>query len=201
MNNEDKLYSIRLLKNDREKQQAAELRHQVFTQELGWVESIRTERDQFDNESEFLGVFENNRLLAHTRITPYNKPWMLDSVFRHLLTDHPMKSQEMAESTRYFVSSEHRDRIKKGGRSFYISELMHQGFFTYCISRGINKVYGVFTLTVCRLLQTQGMPITPLEKYSIINGDKVVAAIVNWAKLKPNRFIKPWTYDLFRMEF
>ncbi len=96
------MITARIIKDEKEIALAHRIRHEIFVDELGWVENdCRTplanemqEIDHFDQHSEFLGVFHGNELVSHTRITKDTAPWMLDSVFRHLLAT-PINKQQL----------------------------------------------------------------------------------------------------------
>lgn len=66
-----------------EMEQAYRLRHDVFVDKLKWVPGNieRLERDQYDEGSVHIGVFEDLDLVGYCRFTPYGKPWMLTGEF------------------------------------------------------------------------------------------------------------------------
>ncbi|PCI28981.1 MAG: hypothetical protein COB67_05195 [SAR324 cluster bacterium] len=189
----------RLIVTEEERAQAFRLRHDIFTEELGWTDSEKYETDEFDVGSDFLGLFDGNKLVAFTRITKHTSPWMFEKVdvFK-LLIDQPLvKTLDSVESTRYFVSRNFRGQHQINGYKVFYSQLFLYSFYEYCLMKGARKVYCVFLMPIFRLLRRQGLPIYRIDsKRKSSAKNLTVPTVIDWELLDPKKFFKTGLLEL-----
>ncbi|WP_176084520.1 acyl-homoserine-lactone synthase [Martelella sp. HB161492] len=161
--------------------QAFELRHKVFIDELRWdiaVESKNIEMDQFDTDDAIhhLSV-RDGRVVGYQRMLPTDKPHLLADIFPQLcMVDFP-RGPDIYELTRYCVDRSHRQSRREVGSVG--SELM-VGFIEWGLASGIRKVIIEFeTIWVLRALQL-GFFVQPLGLETQIGNQKIVASLVNF---------------------
>jgi N-acyl-L-homoserine lactone synthetase len=94
-----------VLTNPQEIEAAQRLRHRVFVDSLRWVTGCDgLEVDEYDDGAIVLGVSDGRILRGTFRIVPPPRPFMLESVFKDLLTDHSLvKTTETVEVSRLVV--------------------------------------------------------------------------------------------------
>lgn len=184
--------SIRLLSSEGDKNQFFALRHRVFTLEKQWVNSINFEKDEFDQNARFLGVFFHDYLVAATRIIYHDQPWMFDSVFAHLLCSPIEKEPQSVELTRYFVHPDYRKLQRVNGHRIRFSQILQQAFFSYAVLNNLRRAYCVFEYKVFWLFKYQNMPVENLNEGIEINEDMTTAipVVMRYENLDQVAFMK-----------
>ena len=85
----------------------AAYRYKVFVEYLGWdlpIEQAGAERDQFDRPDTLYVMVKDrsNRICGCARLLPTNEPYLLGTVFPHLMGNQPMPaSADIWELSRY----------------------------------------------------------------------------------------------------
>lgn len=115
-------------------------RHAVYVEEKKWVPASPDglEKDKYDTERavHFLG-YEDNRLIACSRLVPTSEPHLVQDRFRYLCTKPLPESEDVAEWTRGFILPEFRNRSKR-----IIFEFCY-GIIDYARREGIYQVGGI----------------------------------------------------------
>jgi N-acyl-L-homoserine lactone synthetase len=178
-----------------ELRRAHELRAEVFCRELKWVGSRddALERDEFDGDSVHIGVFEGGtRLVASVRLTHEGAPWMLDTVFQHLLPA-PIQRRHAMEASRLAVTTQSRNvRLKNGRR---VCDLLYKSAYAYCSLRGVRYLYMVTSDIVLRHMTRACLPCVPLARPKRMpDGVAAVPVVLNWDRIRDVPALRRW-YD------
>lgn len=184
----------KLLKTESEKRLSFSLRHEVFTKELEWVDSEEFEMDEFDKDSDVIGIFHGSKLVASVRITNHKTAWMIDKVLANFIENPVHKTPDSVETTRYLVSPQHRGKQQIGNTHFHYAQILQLAVYEYCRIRKIIKNYGVFLFSVYRLLKMQGVPIFRTDSKK--TKKESVPALVDWRRLNKKKFLR---VDLFQL--
>jgi len=146
------------------------LRHRVFVESLGWVTGCNgLECDEYDNGAIILGVSEGKVLRGTIRIVPPDRPFMLESVFRDLLTDHTLvKTADTVEVSRLAVDPDMTDRRQKRRTAVLLYYLlytwMRKNRMRYCYLVSTHKL-------MVSLRRLYGVPVKPLGR-AALTGDR-----------------------------
>ncbi len=178
-------------------EQVYRLRHQVFVEELGWSDLIKSdgiERDQFDRADAVHQIcVRDGKVAGYQRMLPTVKPHLLSDVFPELCEGPLPRGLDTFELTRYCVAPSYREGRR--GVSSVGSELM-AGFVEWGLACRVNKVIIEFeTIWVLRALQLKFL-VRPLGFETQIGNQKIVATLLefNRATLQSIReYRKHWT--------
>lgn len=162
--------------------QAYQLRAAVFCRELGWVGHVaqRHEIDEFDQFVHHLGIETQNNISSYLRIHPAGSPWMIDSVFRHVVPpDAALHKAGTCEVSRLAVAREYRGNLKFEGYSLFCRTM--QLMYTFCQLNSIHTIFTIVSVPVLRLLQDNGLPFKEADSLSLPSGrDTPVFATLSW---------------------
>lgn len=167
--------------------QAYNLRHKVFSQELGWVPETKNalEADNYDNYAISFGVFnELNKLIAFIRLIPSSAPFMIEKEFLSLVEpEHKIRKEaDTVEASRLCVVPEARNDVISGNFGVHsITMLLYKGIYHWCMKNDIRFLYLVVEYKIYRLLCARGFPCQLLGRPTLMpDGVIAVAAIMDW---------------------
>jgi len=173
-------FIIKTLGAPEELDQGYRLRHEVFSEELGWVpvSSDGKEVDGYDRGPvRYLGVFDEwGDLLGYARLILAPSPFMIDREFACLTNGaHGIeKSRDMAEITRLCV----RKQGRKGEFILRVSNLLYKGIYLLSINMGIRHLVMVVDKRYYRLLRLTGFPVKLVGNF-VVMPDSVQAAVIS----------------------
>lgn len=179
-------YCLRNLLTEQDFLQAFRLRHQVFSEALGWVEPRpdALEIDEYDAWGVPLGVFrDGERLVAYLRILPPHAPFMLERDFAVLVPAdcRLRKSPDTSEVTR-LTTIAFRDR---SAASQHLSLLAYKALYQWSVLNRIRYAYFVVEKAYFRCLRMTGFPCEPLGPARILNGGVAsVAVVLDWQRFR-----------------
>ncbi len=170
--------TIRIIQTREERDQAFQLRHAVYCQQLGWVPACPDgrERDRYDPGSTTLGVFaDHGQLLGLVRLIPPDRPFMLEDDFRALLPPgyRLHKGPDAAEITRLTT-------LARGMRSpgaAPVASLLYKAIYRWSCAGNVRFLYIVVETRFFERLRRRGLPCIALgPPYRFGAGPPVVAA-------------------------
>ncbi|WP_298140038.1 acyl-homoserine-lactone synthase [Acidiferrobacter sp.] len=155
--------TVRTLETCEDRNQAYELRHEVYCKTLRWVapRADGREYDRYDEDATTLGVFAANGVLAGlVRLIPPGHPFMLDDEFRALLSPGHLlpKGPEYAEVTRLTT----RPGVIKTPRPLLVSDLLYKAVYRWACVHGVRFLYLVVEARYLRHLRRRGLPCVPI---------------------------------------
>lgn len=150
------------------------LRYRIFVEEQKWSLpcTYPYEMDQFDTEDAvyFIYIDESDEIQGSMRLLPTTKPHLMTDVFPELCSGPPPSSDDIYESSRGSVRSEHRE----AGR---IWSTIVAGSYEFCLISGINQISFVVDMKLFSAWLAKGADINPLGPPCEINGSVCVAAL------------------------
>jgi N-acyl-L-homoserine lactone synthetase len=178
-----------------ELRRAHALRADVFCRELRWVGSshVALERDEFDGDSVHLAVFEGgSRLVAAVRLTRGDAPWMLDTVFRHLLPSHgALRRSGAVEASRLAVAPESRNARLAGGKR--VCDLLYKAAHAFCRAHGVRTAYMVTSDVVLRHMTRAGLPCAAMAAPTLMpDGVRALPVVLDWHALRRDPALHRW---------
>lgn len=153
------------------------LRYRVFVERQGW-EALRRpdgrDIDDFDNEdATYLLVTDQDGLVGGSRLTPLDRPNLLQTVFHGLVEDSlPAQPSLGADWTRFYVRPDRRE----GRRRAPESAALFCAVMEYALQEGLSFITFVSSIYMLEHGTAVGWRITPLGRASIIDGKPTVAA-------------------------
>lgn len=175
---------VKTLHTEEELFTAYHLRHQVMSEELGWVpiNSRKQEQDDYDRHAISLGVFDKRQdLRAYLRIVTSEHQFMLEKEFPFLMRpgSKVQKRKDTVEVSRLCVKPE--------ARQGATSTLLYKGLYHWCLANKKRYLYLVVEQAVHRLLCVSGFPCQSLGEPKIMpDGVIAVAAILDWREFERN---------------
>lgn len=193
-------YKVTKNQNFLQKRAIYQLRHQVFSNELQWVDNNeeQLEIDEYDNHSKHLTLLDQNEELIGTiRVTDSSDRWMIEDYFSHLIADDQTleKNEKTVEISRL--------TLDKVARNLEVDEnemaidLLLRGLFTYAAQQQIEKFYLVVSNVVHRLLKKRGVFCQPIGKaVKMPDGVVAIAAELNVRELVLSQpsYYNQWGY-------
>lgn len=184
-------FIVKTMEDEKDKIQAYQLRHKIFSEELKWVPKTddRLEIDVYDNHAVFFGVFDlQNRLLAHMRLVLAENTFMIEREFLLLMGGaHTIrKEKDTAELSRCCITHEARSYIisNKYGR-FDIFSFLFKGIYLWCLKNNIRYIYGITDHKVYKLLRIKGFPFKLVDEPRIMpDGVIAMAIIIDWREFE-----------------
>lgn len=180
-------FVIKNLSNDDEMNQAFQLRHRIFCEDLGWVPQSDNlmETDGYDWHAAHIGVFnENHRIVAFSRLVFPGTYFMIEKEFSSLIGPHHIirKQYDTTEASRLCVAPESRKTLVHSDfGSHGLSMLAYKGMYHWCLMHNIRYVYMVVEQKVYRMLQAKGFRSQTVgEPRTMPDGCIAVAAFVDW---------------------
>lgn len=141
-----------------------ELRHQVFAEELKWVDTNtdQQEVDQFDLSSSHIVASMEGSVKGYMRITPENNRWLLTEVFPFLIENYEEHQflDNSVEVTRLAVDQAFRGN--KEHNNFSMLDMLIKGLLQYSLKSECKHWYIVVSEQVFRLLNKKGLNCVPL---------------------------------------
>lgn len=176
---------------DNDRLKAHYLRHRIFCEELGWVQSgsDRQEADAYDNNAVFFGVFDGRgNLKAYLRVVLSTDLFMLEKEFCFLLSDSDLvrKEPDTIEISRLCVAPEARSDTFSGNFGVHsASMLLYKSVYHWCLKNGKRYVYMVVEQKIFRLLCSKGFPCQLVgEPRKMSDGVVAVAALLDWRRFE-----------------
>ncbi len=183
-------YKITTTLDFAEKKKAYRLRHDVFADELKWVnpQTGDYDVDVYDTEDMvYVSVYDpSGKVIAHLRITRPDKTFMMEEVFAMLLEKKPiLKTKESIEVSRVCTDIETRSlKISTSCGETPVSLLLYKGLFLWCESNAIRKMFMVVEKKLYRLLRMTGFPCKMLGERTMPDGVSAVALYIDWREFK-----------------
>lgn len=149
---------VKELKNNEEKMQAYQLRHEIFHDELEWVHSMdnRQEIDSYDDHAIMIGVYDDEgNLIGTARIIYSNSPMMIEKEFSDLVPEsHKLrKNSDTIEVTRFGVKKSVRKEIKGTA-----SLALYKGLYLWSLLNNVRYMYIVVDRIMMFNLKFKGIP-------------------------------------------
>ncbi|HWV20812.1 MAG TPA: acyl-homoserine-lactone synthase [Devosia sp.] len=153
------------------------LRHRIFVDLQGWRELRRPDGrdvDAFDNaDATHILLTDGGELVGGSRITPLNKPNLLQTVFNGLVLGNlPADPSLGADWTRFYVRPDRRE----GRRRAPESAALFCAMMEYALAEGFTFITFVSSLSMVELGTSVGWRITPLGAPVLVDGKATVAA-------------------------
>ena len=153
------------------------LRHKIFVDLQGWDALRRVDGrdvDAFDTEdATHILVTDKGELVGGSRVTPLNRPNLLQTVFNGLVHgDLPADPSLGADWTRFYVRPDRRE----GRRRAPESAALFCAMMEYALNEGFTFVTFVSSLSMVEHGTAVGWKITPLGPPSMVEGKATVAA-------------------------
>ncbi|MCB8821127.1 acyl-homoserine-lactone synthase [Microvirga rosea] len=160
-----------------EMEQAYQLRHRVFVEEMKWTDLAKDdgrEIDQFDNEHAVHMLYiDEGKVLGYQRMLPSTRPHLLSHVLPQLCEVERPVGSHVWEWTRYCVEPGHRER----GRALSpVANALLSGIVEWGLAGGISTIIiEMNPLWLLRLVQLhfRTMPLGLPQKI----GDQDVIAV------------------------
>ncbi len=153
------------------------LRHKIFVDLQGWDDLRRVDGrdvDAFDTEdATHILVTDKGELVGGSRVTPLNRPNLLQTVFNGLVHgDLPADPSLGADWTRFYVRPDRRE----GRRRTPESAALFCAMMEYALNEGSTFITFVSSLSMVEHGTAVGWKITPLGPASMVEGKATVAA-------------------------
>lgn len=153
------------------------LRHKIFVDLQGWNDLRRPDGrdvDDFDNaDATHILLTDGNELVGGSRITPLNRPNLLQTVFNGLLHGSlPADPSLGADWTRFYVRPDRRE----GRRRSPESAALFCAMMEYALAEGFTFITFVSSLSMVEHGTSVGWRITPLGAPAMVDGKATVAA-------------------------
>lgn len=153
------------------------LRHKIFAELQGWNALRRPDErdvDAFDNEdATHILLTDGGELVGGSRVTPLDKPNLLQTVFNGLLHGTlPADPSLGADWTRFYVRPDRRE----GRRRAPESAALFCSMMEYALNEGFTFITFVSSLSMVEHGTSVGWRITPLGVPAMIDGKATVAA-------------------------
>jgi len=153
------------------------LRHRIFVELQGWEPLRRPDGrdiDAFDNgDATHLLVTCGGELVGGSRLTPLDKPTLLQTVFSGLVElDLPASPSLGADWTRFYVRPDRRE----GRRRAPESAALFCAVMEYALQQGLGYITFVSSVYMLEHGTAVGWRITPLGRARMIDGKPTVAA-------------------------
>lgn len=141
--------------------QVYSLRYKIFCEEKQWIKpnKRKLDIDEFDNKNttNFIYIDENQKVLGSYRLIPTNKPYMIKSIFSHLLGDAtPPEEKKVYEISRLAVNIKDSPKSGYNNLSLVTSSLI-LALFQYAKKNNIKSIIGVTDIVVERLIRKAGL--------------------------------------------
>lgn len=167
------------------------LRHKVFVELQGWKELRREdgrEVDVFDNDDTTnILITEGDMVLGGSRITPLDKPNLLQTVFSGLVQGEiPAHPSLGADWTRFYVHPSRRD----GGRRTPASAALFFAVMDYALREGFQFITFVSSIYMVEYGIAVGWRIQPLGKPVLMDGKPSVAAWIEVSEAALGNLVK-----------
>ena len=152
------------------------LRHRIFVEQQGWHALRRPDArdiDEFDNEdATHILLTDGNQLVGGSRVTPLDRPNLLQTVFNGLVQDTlPADPSLGADWTRFYVRPDRRE----GRRRAPESAALFCAMMEYALSQGFAFITFVSSLSMVEHGTAVGWRITPLGEPDLVQGKATVA--------------------------
>lgn len=153
------------------------LRHRIFVELQGWHALRRADErdvDAFDNEdATHILVTHEGELVGGSRVTPLNRPNLLQTVFNGLVHGNlPADPSLGADWTRFYVRPDRRE----GRRRAPESAALFCAMMEYALREGFTFITFVSSLSMVEHGSAVGWRISPLGAPAMVDGKATVAA-------------------------
>ena len=177
-----------------EMEQAYRLRHQVFVEELGWIDLVKPdgrEIDQFDDKHAVHMLYiERGIVLGYQRMLPSTRPHLLSEIMPELCEGERPVGSHIWELTRYCVGRGHRE--KAGRLASPPANALLSGMVEWGLQIGVSTVIAeIEPATMLRLVQLHFRPL-PLGLPMRIAGRDTIAVTLtfDWRTLERLREVR-----------
>ncbi len=168
----------------------AAYRYKVFVEYLGWdlpIERAGAERDQFDRPDTLYVMVKDrgNRICGCARLLPTDEPYLLGTVFPHLMGNQPMPASadvwELSRYTTQLVDGEIASREEAAERFRELLKAVCETAFAHGAKRLVTFSY----VGVERIARNFGIHVHRVGPTQMIDGRAVVAF---WIELDEQTF-------------
>jgi len=194
-------FLIKTLSTHEEVDAALRLRHDVFREELKWVEPSEDglDRDEYDAFSQGIGVFnEKNEIIGHVRLISAPDPFMIEKDFSSLLPEDNSfkKNTGMAEATRTCIRKDVRtDRYS----SMTMAHLIYKALYHWSKQHESTELVTIVERRYYLLLKRSKFPFKPVGEFTPI-GDGMMSGVITLKWSEFDEVVKekrPDFYDWF----
>jgi acyl homoserine lactone synthase len=179
-------FSVRTLRNDRERHDAYRLRHKIYSETLKWVPPSHDELevDEYDSIATSLGLFaDTGAIVGVIRFVPAPGPFMLEKEFAALMPGYEIrKERDTNEITRLTVDPTLADK----GLSSRMLLVLLKGMYQWLVAHEIRYSYMVIEKRFQRVLNMIGFPARPISPCTALPpaGALSVAAVLDWEEFR-----------------
>lgn len=181
-------YSSKKLTTEQEKRQQFQLRSEVYDKKLQYVKSQSgMEVDAYDTpRTIYTGVYDENELVGCHRIIHSSDTMMFEKEYFGVFSKFPVRREKaIGELSRWTLKDADfmRDLLKKDHTQ---SITMHLFRETYRALKaiGITHTYTQSYPILIKALQKKGFPMTVLQQETMVNGDVVCLALIDWIEFE-----------------
>ncbi len=165
-----------------EMEQAYRLRHQVFVEEMGWIDLAKPdgrEIDQFDDKHAVHMLYvEQDKVLGYQRVLPSTRPHLLSEIMPELCDGERPVGSHIWELTRHCVERGHREKTGRIASPAAIALL--SGLVEWGLKHGVSAVIAeIEPTTLLRLIQLHFRPL-PLGLPIKIAGRDTIALTLSF---------------------
>lgn len=192
-------FLVKTLSTHEEVEAALRLRHDVFREELKWVEPSEDglDRDEYDAFSQGIGIFnEKNEIVGHVRMIPAPYPFMIEKDFSMLLSDENSfkKKAGMMEATRTCIRKDVRtDRVA----TMTLAHLLYKAMYHWSTLNDSTSLITIVERRYYILLKRSGFPFKPMGDFMPV-GDGVMSGIISleWSEVhEKTKKVRPDLYE------
>lgn len=179
-------YVVKTISAPEEFEMAWKLRHEVFSEELGWVPRVssRLEVDRYDDFSEMIGVFTDDmELLGSLRIIQPPHPFMIDKEFACMMPagKNIRRTSDMAEITRLCVKKE----FRSGKYGPNITNILYKGLYHWNNLNNVRYSAMVVDNRCFRVLRLGCLPVEAFGDFvTMPDGVKAAVCMLDWREFE-----------------
>jgi len=185
-------YLVKTISAPEEFEMAWKLRHEVFSEELGWVPRLpnKMEVDTYDDTSEMIGVFTHQmELMGSLRIIQPPNSFMLDKEFACMMPRDKKirRTSEVAEITRLCVKKEYRSSKYAPN----VTSILYKGLYHWNQLKGVRYSAMVVDNRCFRILRLGCLPIEPFGDFiTMPDGVKAAVCMLDWHEFEETAHAK-----------
>lgn len=155
-------------------------RHKIFREQLRWVATSEDglDLDEYDAFSDNYAVLMGEEVVGSVRITPGDRPFMIEHEFAHLLPQNSVihKGQQAAEVTRFAVGVG-----EDGVRPEPVSRLLYLTLYVWATLHQVRWMYFVVESPFFYHIRQLGFPVFPVSQLLPQENEvSSVAAFLDW---------------------
>ena len=176
-----------------EMEQAYRLRHQLFAEEMGWINLAKPDRREIvqfhDKQAVHMLYIEQGLVLGYQRMLPSTRPHLLSEILPELCEGDLPVGPHIWQCTRHCVA---KGRRKEGHVVSPITNALMSGVVEWGLQSGISTVIaGIAPSALLRFVQLHFQPM-PLGLPTKIGGQDIIAVTLtfDWRTLERLRELR-----------